>query len=152
MGAMGGIQPPWLRFAWLRSAHRSQERGESERGREGGAATRSQFARVSPPLESPSVSAWMRVIGARRRVALIGRDLISIRGRELSLSRLSSKREATERGEKGRNMSLGAVTLYRCSHYLQKNNTHHVCMCVPLILLIRAYKIFPSLFVIGFFL
>lgn len=67
-----------------------RERGESERGREGGAATRSQFARVSPPLESSSVSAWMRVIGARRRVALIGRDLVSIRGRELSLSRLSS--------------------------------------------------------------
>lgn len=62
------------------------ERGESERGRESGAATRSQFARGSPPLESPSVSAWMRVIGARRRVADWPRSHLDPRKRAVPLS------------------------------------------------------------------
>jgi len=116
-----------------------RERGESERGREGGAATRSQFARVSPPLESPSVSAWMRVIGARRRVALIGRDLVSIRGRELSLSRLAGGDVETG----GETRASGQLLRTDAHVNLQKNDTYYVC--APSISLIHAYEIFSPL-------
>lgn len=50
------------------------ERGESERGRESGAATRSQFARVSPPLKSAE---RVSVDESDRGTTLIGRDLVS---------------------------------------------------------------------------
>lgn len=80
---------------------------------------------------------------ARRRVALIGRDLVSIRGRELSLSRLSSSRRRRRRARRGEMRASGQLLRTDAHVNLRKNDTYYVC--APSIWLIRAYEIFSSL-------
>lgn len=105
MGAMGGIQPPWLRFAWSRPAHRPTRERRGERAREGAkvALPRGRNSHAFLPhfevTERVSVDESDRGTAARRADWPRSR-LELVRRRELSLSRLSFSRRRRRRGRR----------------------------------------------------
>lgn len=83
------------------------------------------------------------MIGARRRVALIGRDLVSKESCPFLACRLA-RDDVDERNE-GETRASQQLLRTDAHVNLQKNDTYYVC--VPSILLIRAYEIFSSFLV-----